>query len=277
MADVPTVQLNNGTTMPQFGLGVWQASDHETEEAVGWALDAGYRLIDTAAAYGNEAGVGRAIRNSGLKREDIFVTTKLWNADQGHDRARAAFDTSLNKLGLEYVDLYLIHWPMPAIDKYIETWQALEEIYASGRAKAIGVSNFQPEHLEKLLANTQLIPAVNQIELHPYLQQTDTRALCAQNHIAVESWSPIARAGALLENSVITDIATAHSKTPAQVVLRWHIQSGLIVIPKSVHRERIAKNIAIFDFTLTEDEMAAFDELDRGERIGPDPATANFH
>jgi 2,5-diketo-D-gluconate reductase A len=278
MADVPHIKLTTGIDMPQLGLGVWQASDDEAQQAVDWAFAAGYRLIDTAAAYGNEAGVGRAIASSGLARDDMFITTKLWNADQGYDKTLRAFDTSMAKLGLEQLDLYLIHWPMPGVNKYKETWRAFEQLYADKRVRAIGVSNFQPDHLNELLATATITPAVNQIELHPYLQQHDTREICEQHDIRVESWSPIGGSkGKVLEDPTIHHLAETYGKSPAQIIIRWHIQSGLIVIPKSVHKERIQENIDVFDFELSLNDMVSLADLHSGTRIGPDPATANFH
>lgn len=274
----PSVLLNNGIDMPQLGLGVWQTADGaEVELAVTSALENGYRLIDTAALYGNERGVGKAIRESGIPREEIFITTKLWNSDQGDEQTvRAAFTDSLEKLGLDYIDLYLIHWPMPDKELYVETWKTLEKLHHEGKIRAIGVSNFMPEHLEKLLASATVVPAVNQIELHPYLPQHETRVFCEQHNIAVESWSPIGGSrGNLLENQTVVSIADAHKKSPAQVIIRWHIQHGLIVIPKSVHPERIAQNIDVFDFELTDTEMQQLALLENGTRMGPNPATMN--
>jgi diketogulonate reductase-like aldo/keto reductase len=274
----PSVLLNNGIDMPQLGLGVWQTADGtEVELAVKSALEAGYRLIDTAALYGNERGVGKAIRESGIPREEIFITTKLWNSAQGDEQTvRAAFTDSLEKLGLDYIDLYLIHWPMPDKDLYVETWKTLEKLHHEGKIRAIGVSNFMPEHLEKLLASATVVPAVNQIELHPYLPQHETRVFCEQHNIAVESWSPIGGSrGNLLENKTVVSIAEAHKKSPAQIIIRWHIQHGLIVIPKSVHPERIAQNIDVFDFELTDTEMQQLALLENGTRMGPNPATMN--
>lgn len=274
---VPTVTLNNGIHIPQIGLGVWQAKEGpEVEQAVLAALEVGYRLIDTAAAYGNEEGVGRAIKASGLRREELFVTTKLSNANHAYTNALRAFDESFAKLDCGYIDLYLIHWPLPMEGKYTEAWKALEHIYASGRVRAIGVSNFKPHHLEELLKEAKTVPAVNQIELHPLFQQHETRAYCAKHSIAVESWSPLMQGGEVLENSVITQLAQNHNKTPAQIVLRWHVQSGLIVIPKSVNPKRIRENFELFDFELSKDDMQMIEGLDRNQRIGADPDTANF-
>ncbi|WP_405843336.1 aldo/keto reductase [Streptomyces platensis] len=272
MSKVPSIKLNNGVAMPQLGYGVWQVEDEQAATAVGQALDAGYRSIDTAMIYGNEEGTGRALAASGVARDELFVTTKLWNADQGHDATLRAFDTSLAKLGLEYVDLYLIHWPLPARDTYIETYQALEEIYADGRAKAIGVSNFLPEHLERLMGETSIVPAVNQIELHPQFPQAASRAFHARHNIVTEAWSPIGQGRGLLEDPTLVELAAKHGKSPAQVVLRWHVQLGNVAIPKSVTPSRIAENIDIFDFELDDADLTALAGLDTGTRLGPDPA-----
>ncbi|WP_329418685.1 aldo/keto reductase [Streptomyces sp. NBC_01693] len=274
MSTVPTVTLNNGVTIPQLGFGVFQVPDGETTAAVASALEAGYRSIDTAAVYGNEAGVGRALAESGLARDELFVTTKLWNADQGYDATLAAFDTSLAKLGLDHVDLYLIHWPTPARDLYTDSWRALEKLLADGRIRAAGVSNFQPAHLRRLSEESSLVPAVNQIELHPGLQQSELRAVHAEYGIATEAWSPLAQ-GALLNEEAIVAVAERHGKTPAQAVLRWHLQLGNIVIPKSVTPARIRQNIDVFDFELSVADMDAIAGLDRGMRTGPDPDTLN--
>ena len=275
--DVPKVTLNDGMTMPQFGLGVWKAEDgEEVENAVRVALETGYRLIDTAAVYGNEKGVGKAIRGSGVPREDIFLTTKLWNSDQGKENVRSALETSLQKLGVEYVDLYLIHWPTPARDLYVETWLEMEKLRDEGLVRSIGVSNFQIEHLEKLKQHSATVPAVNQIELHPYFPQKELREYAASSGIHIESWSPIGGSrGNLLGEEVLQVIGDAHGKTPAQVVLRWHIQHNLIVIPKSVHDERIKENFDVFDFELSDEEMNMLDELENGKRQGPNPDTMN--
>ena len=268
--DVPSLRLSTGGDIPQLGLGVFQVPPDETAATVRFALSCGYRSVDTAAAYGNEAGVGAAIAGSGVPRERVFVTTKLWNEDQGHERALRAFDASLGRLGLDYVDLYLIHWPAPRRDRYVETWKAFEELYADGRARAIGVSNFHVDHLERLLAQAQVTPAVNQIELHPRLQQRELRTFHAEHGIVTEAWSPLAK-GALLEESPIRAIAAAHDKAAAQVILRWHLQLGNVAIPKSVTRERIEQNIGVLDFELTDDEMDQIAALDCGGRIGPHP------
>ncbi|MFE3491030.1 MULTISPECIES: aldo/keto reductase [Streptomyces] len=274
MSTVPTLTLNNGVTIPQLGFGVFQVPDDETTAAVSTALEAGYRSIDTAAIYGNEVGVGRALAASGIPREELFVTTKLWNTDQGYDATLAAFDASLAKLGLDHVDLYLIHWPTPAHDLYPESWRALEKLAADGRIRAVGVSNFQPAHLRRLLDTGTLVPAVNQIELHPGLQQAELRAFHAEHGIATEAWSPLAQ-GALLKEAALVSIAGRHGKSPAQVVLRWHLQLGNVVIPKSVTPDRIRQNIDVFDFELSAEDMDAIAALDRGMRTGPDPDTLN--
>ncbi|WTJ88145.1 aldo/keto reductase [Streptomyces sp. NBC_01538] len=259
--------------MPQLGFGVWQVPDDEAERAVATALETGYRSIDTAAIYGNEEGTGKAIAVSGVAREDLFVTTKLWNSDQGYESTLRAFDTSLEKLGLEYVDLYLIHWPQPAKDKYVDTYKALEKLAADGRARSIGVSNFLPEHLDRLLAETSVIPAVNQIELHPHLQQHAAREYHAEQGIATEAWSPLGSGKGLLEVPAIVAIAQKHGRTPAQIVLRWHLQLGNVVIPKSVTPSRIKENIEVFDFSLDTEDLAAISALNEDRRTGPDPAT----
>jgi diketogulonate reductase-like aldo/keto reductase len=273
MTDAPRLPLNTGSAIPQLGFGVFQVPPADTTEAVLHALECGYRSIDTAAAYGNERGVGEAVRASGLPREDVFITTKVWNSDQGAERTRRAFERSLRELDLDYVDLYLVHWPAPSRDLYVETWRTLEEIHSDGRAKAIGVSNFLAEHLQRVLDECDVVPAVNQIELHPRLQQPDLRAFHARNDIVTEAWSPLAKGGELLDDPAIAGIATAHDRTPAQVVLRWHVQLGNVAIPKSVTPERIAENINVFDFQLSDDEMARIARLDAGERTGPDPRT----
>ncbi|MEY6563717.1 aldo/keto reductase [Streptomyces albidoflavus] len=275
MSKVPPIILNNGVQMPQLGFGVWQVPDDEAFTAVGAALDAGYRSIDTAAAYGNEEGTGKAIARSGIPREELFVTTKLWNSDHGYDAALRAFDSSLEKLGLDHVDLYLIHWPLPARDTAVDTYKALEKIYSEGRARAIGVSNFLPEHLERLIDATSIIPAVNQIELHPHLQQRAAREYHAEQGITTEAWSPLGQGKGLLEVPAIVAIAQKHNVTPAQVVLRWHVQLGNVAIPKSVTPSRIVENIDIFSFELDEEDMAAIRALNEDRRLGPDPAEFN--
>ncbi|WP_308295804.1 aldo/keto reductase [Streptomyces sp. ISL-96] len=276
MSKAPTLTLNNGVEMPQLGFGVWQVPDDEAEKAVGTAIQAGYRSIDTAAIYENETGTGKAIAASGVARDELFITTKLWNSEQGFDSTLRAFDNSLAKLGLDYVDLYLIHWPLPSKDAYVDTYKAFEKIYADGRAKAIGVSNFLPEHLERLIGETSVVPAVNQIELHPQLQQEASRAFHAKHGIATEAWSPLGQGKGLLEVPTVVAVARKHGKTPAQAVLRWHLQTGNVVIPKSVTPSRIEENLDVFDFELDADDLAAFAALDEGRRLGPDPATFDF-
>ncbi|WP_308290464.1 aldo/keto reductase [Streptomyces meridianus] len=273
MSNVPHITLSNGVRMPQLGFGVWQVPDDEAAKAVGTALEAGYRSIDTAAIYGNEEGTGKAIASSGIAREDLFVTTKLWNSDQGYDSTLRAFDTSLAKLGLDYVDLYLIHWPLPSRDAYIDTWKAFEKIAGEGRAKAIGVSNFKPEHLQRLLAGSEIPPVINQIELHPQFQQAESRAFHAEHTIATEAWSPLGQGKGLLDDPTLAAVARKHDRTTAQVVLRWHLQVGNVVIPKSVTPSRIRENIDVFGFELDADDLSAISGLDSGNRIGPDPST----
>jgi 2,5-diketo-D-gluconate reductase A len=269
---IPSLTLHDGVEIPQLGFGVFQVPPEDTQAVVEQALDAGYRHIDTAAAYHNEKGVGQAIAASGLAREDIFVTTKLWNTEQGFETTLAAFDASLGRLGFEYVDLYLIHWPVPSKDRFTDTWRAFERIHGEGRARTIGVSNFRVEELERLEAETEVRPTVNQIELHPRLQQTELRAWHADHDVVTEAWSPLAQ-GELLNDEKIGAVAGRHGKTPAQAILRWHLQLGNVVFPKSATPERIRENIDLFDFELSDSEMAEFERLDRGERIGPDPAT----
>lgn len=275
MSKVPPIILNNGVEMPQLGFGVWQVPDAEAEGAVATALQAGYRSIDTAAVYGNEEGTGRAVAASGIPREDLFVTTKVWNRDHGYDATLRAFDQSLARLGLDYVDLYLIHWPTPARDRYVDTYKAFEKLYADGRVRAIGVSNFLPEHLERLIGETSVIPAVNQIELHPHLQQHAAREYHAEQGIATEAYSPLGSGKGILEIPAIVAIAQKHNRTPAQVVLRWHLQLGNVVIPKSVTPARIAENIDVFDFSLDAEDLAAISALNEDRRVGSDPAKFN--
>jgi 2,5-diketo-D-gluconate reductase A len=271
---VPSVELNNGVSMPQIGFGVFQIADDDVVRPVRLALDAGYRSIDTAAIYGNEVGVGKALAQSGVQRSELFVTTKVWNADHGYSETLRAFEASLDRLQLDYLDMYLIHWPTPAHDKYVDTWRALEALYAEGRVRAIGVSNFTVGHLERLLGETDITPAVNQIELHPQLPQAELRAYAAEKGIVTEAWSPLAR-GEVLRSTVLGDIARRHGKTPAQVVLRWHLHLGNIVIPRSVSAERIAENIDVLDFELSDAEVRAITALETGVRIGSDPETMN--
>ncbi|GAT74684.1 oxidoreductase [Microbacterium sp. HM58-2] len=271
---VPTVTLNNGIEMPQLGFGVFQVPDAETTAAVSAAIRAGYRSIDTAAIYGNEAGVGRAIAESGIARDDLFVTSKVWVFDHGFDSTLRAYDEALDRLGLDRLDLYLIHWPTPERGTYPETWRALERLYAEGRVGAIGVSNFEPEHLERIATENGIVPAVNQVELHPALQNRAVVAANSARGIVTEAWSPLAQ-GAVLGEQSVADIAARHGKTPAQVVLRWHLQQGRVVIPKSVTPARIAENIDVFDFELAAEELAAIDLLERDGRTGPHPAAFN--
>lgn len=271
VSNVPDIILTGGVAMPQLGFGVWQVPDDEAVRAVGEALRVGYRSIDTAALYRNESGVGRALADSGLARDEVFVTTKLGNPDHGYDAALRAFAASLQRLGTEYVDLYLIHWPQPKRDKYVDTWRALQQIRADGRARAIGVSNFTTAHLRRLLDETDIVPAVNQIELHPYLAQPEMRAFHAEHGIATEAWSPLGQGGDLLRDPVITSLALKYGRTPAQIVLRWHLQSGTVAIPKSVTPSRIAENFDVTDFELADDDIAAIDDLDRDGRIGSHP------
>jgi 2,5-diketo-D-gluconate reductase A len=269
---VPTVRLNDGEDIPQLGFGVFQVPPTDTAEVATRALLAGYRHIDTAAAYGNEAGVGQAVHASGLEREDVFITTKCANDDQGYEQAKRALRASLERLEMQHVDLYLIHWPVPAHDKYVDTWQAFIELQKEGLARSIGVSNFQPAHLERIIEETGVTPAVNQIELHPRFQQQGLRHEHAELGIATEAWSPLAQ-GQVLSDPVIEEIAQAHGKTTAQVVIRWHVEIGNIVIPKSVTPERIDENFDVFDFQISRSELDAIDRLDAGERTGPDPDT----
>lgn len=270
--NIPIIELSNGVQMPQLGLGVWEAQNGgEVEQAVTAALHAGYRLIDTAKIYGNEAGVGKAIRESGVPRKDIFVTTKLWNEDQGYDSALKAYDESLKRLGLDYVDLYLIHWPKPEKGEFKNAWRALERLYEENMVRAIGVSNFKPHHLQELLSVCSTVPMVNQIELHPYMQQIETRQFCDENDIIVESYSPLQRAGELLADQTLEELADKYDKTPAQIVLRWHIQEGLIAIPKSVTPERIRENVEVFDFEIHEDDIELIREMNRDHKELPDP------
>ncbi|WJD96408.1 aldo/keto reductase [Streptomyces antimycoticus] len=275
MSKVPFITLNNGVRMPQLGFGVWQIPDDEAQVAVRTALDAGYRSIDTAAIYGNEEGTGKGLAASGIARDELFVTTKLQNADQGYDSTLRAFDASLTRLGLEYVDLYLIHWPLPGVDKYVDTWKAFEKIYSEGRAKAIGLSNFHAAHTQRLLSETSIVPVIDQIELHPQLQQAELRAFNARHDIATEAWSPLGQGKGLLDDPKLTAIARKHGKSPAQVVLRWHLDLGNVVIPKSVTPSRIQENIDVFDFQLDSEDLSAIDSLETGNRLGFDPETFN--
>jgi len=275
MAAIPDILLNNGNRIPQFGFGVFLVEPADAEMAVSEALRAGYRHIDTAEMYGNERQVGQALARSGLDRADVFLTSKLGNDAHRPDDARKAFDETLAALGTDYVDLFLIHWPLPSRygGDYVSTWKTLEEFYREGRARSIGVSNFQPHHLRRIHQETGIRPAVNQIEVHPYLTQEEVVAFCAEHQIAIESWSPLARGGALLSDPEVLSIACGVGKTPAQVVLRWHIERGYIVFPKSITPARIRENIDIFDFELTGEDVERISALNRNERTGPDPDT----
>ncbi|HZG72687.1 MAG TPA: aldo/keto reductase [Chondromyces sp.] len=266
-----TILLHNGVKMPYIGLGVYKMEDkNEAVSAIKAAIQNGYRSIDTAALYANEDSVGQAVRESGILREDIFITSKVWNTDQGYDSTLRAFENTMNQLSFDYLDLYLIHWPVSG--KYHDTWKALERLYDEGTVKAIGVSNFNIHHLEDLMSKSNEKPVINQIELHPYLNQSELREYCARQNIAVEAWSPIAR-GRLLDEPVLAHLAQKHGKTPAQIILRWHLQNNVVVIPKSVRAERIAENADLFDFELSLNEMLQIDALNKNERFGPDPET----
>ncbi|SKC59223.1 aldo/keto reductase [Krasilnikoviella flava] len=271
---VPSVSLSDGRTMPQLGFGVFQVPDAETTAAVSSALEAGYRSIDTAAVYGNERGVGRALAESGVARDELFVTTKLWVDRLGRASAREGLEESLGKLGLDHVDLYLVHWPAPATDAYLDAWQGLEDLRDAGLARSIGVSNFLPEHLDRVAALGGSNPVVNQVELHPALQNRETVAANARHGAVTEAWSPLAQ-GAVLGDAPVVDAARAHGVTPAQVVLRWHLQQGRVVIPKSVTPARIAANLDVLDFELSDAELTAVDGLERDGRTGPHPGTFN--
>lgn len=272
----PLVTLNDGRTMPQLGLGVWQTPQDVAAQVVQAAIEAGYRSVDTAAIYGNERGVGEGLKAGGVDRDQLFLTTKVWNENQGFDATLTAFDKSLGRLGLETVDLYLIHWPAPAKGLYVETWKALVRLQEEGRAKSIGVSNFQPEHLQRIIDETGVVPEVNQVELHPSFQQRPLRDFHAKHGIHTESWSPLGQ-GKQLDDPVVGEIAAKHGLTPAQVVIRWHLDSGLIVIPKSVTPSRIVENFQVFDFKLDAGDLEKLAGLDKAAgRIGPDPVTAAF-
>ena len=269
-----TTTLNNDVEMPWLGLGVYQSeAGEEVERAVSTALEIGYRSIDTATLYGNEKGVGNAVRSSGVPREEIFVTTKVWNSDQGYDSTLKAFDASAERLNIDYVDLYLIHWPGNKL--YLETWRALEKLYADGRVHAIGVSNFQIHHLQDIFANSDIVPVVNQVELHPRLRQKELHDFCREHTIQIEAWSPLMR-GRILDHETLVNIGESYGKTAAQVILRWHLQREIVTIPKSVTPSRIAENADIFDFELSEGELAAIDNIDQHKRVGPNPDTFTF-
>jgi len=274
MAKVPVLKLNDGNAIPQLGLGVWQVPNNEAARCVKEALAAGYRLVDTAAIYGNEAGVGEGLRASGLGRKELFVTTKLWNDRHGYDEAQQAMDDSLRKLGLAYVDLYLIHWPVAGSDKYLDAWRALVAMKEDGRARSIGVSNFPQAQLQRLIDETGVVPAVNQVELHPGFAQKALRAFHAEQGIATESWSPLGQ-GTVMQDKTLAGLAAKYGKSAAQVTLRWHLQNGFIVIPKSVTPARIRANIDVLDFELSAEDMTAIDNLPEGPRLGPDPERFN--
>ena len=275
MSVVPNITLNNGVEIPQLGFGVFQIEPERTKDATLAALEIGYRHIDTAEMYGNEKEVGEAVRASGLDRGDVFVTSKLNNSFHAYDAALGAFEETLKALDLGYVDLFLVHWPLPTVGDYVETWRAMEKMYEGGKVRAIGVSNFQPGHLRRILGETSVTPAVNQVEIHPYLANDEVRAFDAEHGIATEAWSPIAQ-GRVLGDPTIVRIAERLGRTPAQVTLRWHLQRGDIVFPKSVTRSRVEENFRLFDFELSETDMADITALDRGERTGPDPDTFDY-
>lgn len=266
---IPNVTFNNGLSMPMFGLGTFKTPPGEsTENSVRWALEAGYRKIDTASFYDNEEGVGKGIKASGVSRDEIFITTKIWTSEMGFENTLDAFDRSRKKLDVDILDLYLIHWPIK--ETLFETWKAMEKLYAEGKVRAIGLSNFEPHHIDRLKKEAEVQPVLNQVELHPYLNQAAVREYCNENDIVAEAWSPIAK-GKVLGDPVITEIAEAHGKSPVHVTLRWEHQHGVVVIPKSVHKERIEENMKIFDFELSQDEMRKMDQLDNDGRLGPHP------
>jgi len=271
----PLVTLNDGNSIPTVGFGVFKIPPTDTEQAVSTALQAGYRHIDTAAVYGNERETGRAIAESGVPRDELYVVTKLWNADQGYDSTLAAFDASMTRLSLDYLDLYLVHWPVPTLNKFVDTFKAFTYLREQGRIRSIGVSNFEPEHLDALVNATGVVPAVNQVELHPRLPQTELREVHARLGIVTEAWGPLGQ-GSLLTDPTVTAVAERSGRTPAQVLIRWHIQLGNIVIPKSVNPQRIASNFDVFDFELSNNDMASISSLDDGNRLGPNPRTFDF-
>lgn len=269
------ITLNNGLKMPQLGLGVWQVEDNKATPAVAKALEVGYRSIDTAMIYQNEKGVGKAIKETGIPREELFITTKVWNSDQGFENTIRAYEESLERLGLDYVDLYLIHWPTPKFDQYVDTYKALEKLYHDGRVKAIGVCNFEIEHLERILKECDVVPVLNQVECHPHNAQNELKEFCAKHNIFVEAWSPLEQGGEVLQDEAVKRIAASHSKSPAQIVLRWHLQNNTIVIPKSVTPARIEENFQVFDFELSTDEINAINQLNLNRRKGPHPNDMN--
>jgi 2,5-diketo-D-gluconate reductase A len=274
---VPQIELNDGNSIPQLGFGVFKVDPEETERIVTDALEVGYRHLDTAMIYGNEVGVGNAIKASGIPREELFITTKLWNSDQGADSARDAMDLSLEKLGLDYVDLYLIHWPRPDLDRYLDSWLTMEQLKAEGKTRSIGVSNFHRPHLEKIIAGSSTVPAVDQIELHPAFAQRDLRAYGAELGMHIEAWGPLGQGKYdLFSESALQTAAAAHGVSPAQVAIRWHLQSGIIVFPKSNSRERMAENFDVFGFELSAEQMASIDAIDRDQRVGANPDEAAF-
>ncbi|HEY4092561.1 MAG TPA: aldo/keto reductase [Luteibacter sp.] len=272
---VPLLALNDSRKAPQIGFGVFQIPNDETSRAVQEALKAGYRSIDTAAIYKNEEGVGDGLAKSGIARSDIFLTSKLWNSEQGFDSTLRAFDASLKKLGTDYLDMYLIHWPTPKRDRYVDTWKAFIRLREEGRIRSIGVSNFQPDHLERIIKETGVAPVVNQIEVHPDFAQNDVAAANRKHNVITEAWSPLGQGGDLLKNETLVTLGKTYGKSPAQVILRWHVQLGHMVIPKSVTPERIRGNIDVFDVELSADDMAAIAKLDKGNRMGPDPDELN--
>jgi 2,5-diketo-D-gluconate reductase A len=270
------ISLNDGSTIPRLGLGVWQVDPAITAKVVGWGIKAGYRLIDTAEGYQNEEGVGEAIRSAGVPRGELFITSKLRNGAHQRDAALRAFEDTMDKLGIDQIDLFLIHWPVPSQDKYVEAWQTLVELQKAGRIKSVGVSNFNRDHLERIIGETGVTPAVNQIELHPRFQQREIREFHARHNIHTESWSPLG-SGRLLGDPTIAGIAARHGKSAAQTMIRWHLQEGLIVIPKSVHQDRISANFDVFDFELDAQDLKAIRGMDSADgRVGPNPATAAF-
>ncbi|MCR6110332.1 aldo/keto reductase [Bacillus sp. A301a_S52] len=269
------VTLNNGLSMPQLGFGVWQVNNDEAASVVLKAIETGYRSIDTAMIYKNEIGVGQGIKDSLIPREDLFITTKVWNADQGYETTLKAFDASLERLNLDYIDLYLIHWPTPQFDQYVDTYKALEKLYHEDRVKAIGVCNFDHDHLQRLFDECNILPAVNQVECHPFLAQNELKTFCKKHNIYIEAWSPLMQGGEVLNHPVVQGIARDHHKTGAQVIIRWHLQNDSIVIPKSVTPSRIEENFNVFDFELTDDEIELINNLDRGLRKGAKPSEMN--